>query len=173
MTDLSMVYHISKRECYSSLWTTIDAINGHPQFAITFPTDVADLREIELEFAKQHERRYGSFSWRRNVGAIDGIDISQRNPGKAVNNPMRYHVQRKGGFELLCIAICDAHRRFLYYDTSHEARSHDSLAWKGSALGAKIDSEGLPDGFFLNGGAAFTCTSSMVTPMKDSDFDFY
>jgi len=86
---------------------------------------------------------------------------------------MRYHVQRKGGFELLCIAICDAHRRFLYYDTSHEARSHDSLAWKGSALGAKIDSEGLPDGFFLNGDAAFTCTSSMVAPMKDSDFDFY
>ena len=92
---------------------------------------------------------------------------------------MRYHVQRKGGFELLCIAICDAHHRFLYYDTSHEARSHDSLAWKGSALGAKIDSEGreprhaLPDGFFLNGDAAFICTSSMVTPMKDSDFDFY
>ena len=83
---------------------------------------------------------------------------------------MRYHVQRKGNFELLCIAICDAHRRFLYYDTSHEARSHDSLAWKGSALGAKIDSEGLPDDFFLN---SFTCTSSMVTPMKDSDFDFY
>ena len=82
--DLSMCYHISKRECYSSMWATIDAINGHPEFLIEFPIDdVGKLQQIELDFALAHMRRYGSVSWRGEVGAIDGMDISQRNPGKA------------------------------------------------------------------------------------------
>lgn len=170
-----MCYHISKRECYSSMWATIDAINGHPEFLIEFPIgDVGKLQQIELDFALAHMRRYGSMSWRGEVGAIDGMDISQRNPGKAVRNPLRFHVDRKDGYELLCIAICDAHRRFTFYDMSHEARSHDSNAWAGTPLGVKINEGALPLPFFLNGDAAFTCTNSMITPTGGAtDFDFY
>jgi hypothetical protein len=32
--DLALIYHISKRECYSSLWLVVDAINKHPALAI-------------------------------------------------------------------------------------------------------------------------------------------
>jgi hypothetical protein len=174
VTDLSLIYHISKRECYAALWTTVDAINGHPDLAISFPIDdPVQLAEMEIEFAKAHQRRYRSLSWRGQVGAIDGIDIEQRNPDKAVENPARYYVTRKGGYELLCIAICDAHRRFTYYDMSHTSTSHDSLAWAATKLGTKIGSNGLKQPFFLNGENAFTCTNSMITPMNDSDFDFY
>ena len=63
--DLALIYHISKNEVYSSLWSTIDAINTHPDFDIKFPLDDADaLREIEREFAEAHRRRYKSASWR-------------------------------------------------------------------------------------------------------------
>jgi hypothetical protein len=174
VTDLALLYHISKRECYASLWAAVDAINKHPDLAISFPIDDPEqLSRMEMEFAKAHQRRYGSASWRGEVGAIDGIDIKQRNPGKAVQNPARYYVARKGGHQLLCIAICDAHRRFTYYDMSHTATSHDSLAWAGSKLGARIEKGDLHHSFFLAGDNAFTCTNSMITPMNDSDYDFY
>ena len=170
--DIRLVYHVSKSECYKCLWAVIDAINDVPELDISFPEDPAILREIELEFAMPHNRRYGSMSWRGQVGAIDGVDIPQRNPGKAVPNPTRYHVQRKGGHQILCIAICDAHRRFTHYSMDHEPNSHDSLAWAGSKLGAKIKGI-LPSPLFLNGDNAFVQDATMVVPMNDSDYDFY
>ena len=172
--DLALIYHLSKNECYRTIRRTIDAINACPELKFFFPIDDADkLKELELEFARAHFRRYGNWSWRGQVGAIDGIDISQRNPGKAVHNPTRFYVPRKGGHMLLVIAICDAHRRFLYYDISHAATTHDSLAWSASKLGARFQQGDFPRPFFLAGDNAFTCSNSMVTPMNDSDFDFY
>lgn len=172
--DLLLIYHISKSECYRTIRTTIDAINGCPELKFSFPFDDKEkLRKLEWEFAQAHFNRYGSYSWRGQVGAIDGIDISQRNPGKAVDNPTRYYVSRKGGHMLLVIAICDAHRRFLHYDISQAATTHDSLAWSASKLGVRFQNGELRSPFFLAGDNAFTCTNSMVTPMNDTDFDFY
>ena len=37
--DLALIYHISKKEVYKSLWRTIDAINACPELAIQFPID--------------------------------------------------------------------------------------------------------------------------------------
>ena len=121
--DLACCYHISKREVYSSLWLMIDAINDHPDFDVSFPIDDTEqLKEIELDLALAHQRHYGSMSWRGQVGAIDGIDIKQKNPGKAVDNPARFHVVRKGGYMLLCIAICDSSRRFTCYSIGTSTR---------------------------------------------------
>ena len=101
----------------------IDAINDHPDFDVSFPIDDTEqLKEIELDLALAHQRRYGSMSWRGQVGAIDGIDIKQKNPGKAVDNPARFHVVRKGGHMLLCIAICDSRLRFTYYSIGTSTR---------------------------------------------------
>ena len=172
--DLALIYHISKNEVYKSLWATIDAINDHPDFKIQFPLDdVEALQKLELEFALAHERRYGSLSWRGQVSAVDGVDFSIRNPGKAVKNPRRFFVERKGHYCLLCIAACDAHRRFTHYDVSFASGTHDSLAWSGSVLGQKVQAGGLPSPFFFNGDNAFTCANHMIVPMNDSDFDFY
>ena len=203
--DIRLIYHVSKMECYRCMWRTIDAINEHPDLQIEFPIDDPDaLRDMESEFARAHFKRYGSFSWRGNVGAIDGIDFAMKNPGdicvcvcipecmyncicvyvsptahmspnitgKAVDNPRRFYVTRKHGHELLCIAICDAQRRFTYYNIGFEPSSHDSLAWAGTKLGAKIDKEGL-GGYFLNGDNAFTQQDHMLVPSGASDYDFY
>jgi hypothetical protein len=172
--DMSLIYNISKVECYHSMWRTIDAINALPELAVYFPIDdKSKLQEIEIEFAKAHERRYKSMSWRGQVGAIDGIDFKQTNPGNNIKNSKRYYVQRKGGHQLLCVAICDSFRRFMCYELSKEAASHDSLAWEAMDLAIKISKGGLPSPFFLNGDNAFASSNTMVTPANDSDFDFY
>jgi len=173
--DLALIYHICKSETYKSIWATIDAINSHPDFKIEFPLDDADaLRDLEGEFAKAHQRRYGSFSWRGQVGAIDGVDFAMKTPGKSVQNPNRwFFVQRKGHYCLLCIAICDSHRRFTHFDVSFASGSHDSLAWIGSKLGKRVHDGGLRHPYFLNGDNAFTCANHTIVPMNDTDFDFY
>ena len=82
-------------------------------------------------------------------------------------------MERKGHYCLLCMAACDAHRRFTHFDVSFTASSHDSLAWGGSKLGQKLEAGGLPRPYFFNGDNAFTCANNMIVPMGSSDFDFY
>ena len=57
--------------------------------------------------------------------AIDGVHFAITSPSELdVPNPMRYHVARKGEFALLCMAGCDAARRFLYFDIIRCAEPH-------------------------------------------------
>lgn len=175
--DLALIYHISETQCRSSLWRVIDAIHAHSDFDINadWVNDPDALRELEHDFAEAHRRRYGSRSWRGQVGAIDGCDFTMRNPGKAVPNPRRFFVERKGHYEMLCTAICDSRRRFIYYDMSFEACTHDSLAWSGSPLGGRIDAllKQHDQGYFLNGDNAYVLSNTMIVPGGGDDFDFY
>ena len=50
---------------------------------------------------------------------------------------------------------------------------HDSLAWAASPLGIRVEGGDLPRPFFLSGDNAFTEAPHMVTPVGDSDCDFY
>jgi hypothetical protein len=73
------------------MWATIGAINGHADFKTKFPMDdAAALPDLEAEFAKALQCRCGSWSWRGQVAAVNGVDIAMRNPGKAVSNSRRY-----------------------------------------------------------------------------------
>lgn len=73
---------------------------------------------------------------------------------------------------MLLMAMCDAQRRFIWFDMSHTPSTHDSLAWSGTTLGYKIANGELPHPFVVLGDSAFTCTNSMITPGKDDDFNF-
>lgn len=76
----------------------------------------------------------------------------------------RYFVSRKNCFALLCIAVCDAHRRFTFFSFSTNPNTHDSLAWTDSYLGSRVEAGELPPGYFINGDAAFNAGPSMVVP---------
>jgi hypothetical protein len=137
--SLSLIYHISKNECWGSIWRTVQGIVTCPELAFRPPKSEQDFKNLEIELSKAHNRRYPGTceSWFGQIGAIDGIDISMRNPDKAVpGGPARYFVDRKGGYMLLATAICDAHRRFWFMDISMESQTHDSLAWSSTPLGA-------------------------------------
>lgn len=105
--------------------------------------------------------------------AIDGVHFAITSPSELdVPNPMRYHVARKGEFALLCMAGCDAARRFLYFDISQAPTTHDSLAWSGSEIGQAVLNGELPDSFFVSGDA-FSAGPSMVTPSGEPEHDDY
>ena len=83
MNDLALVYRISVSECFESMWRVIAAVHAHPALEITssWVDNPEKLAELEAGFANDHFKRYKSFSWRGQVGAVDGIGIHIVNPG--------------------------------------------------------------------------------------------
>jgi len=132
--DLKLIYHVGKMYVYDCVYLVINAINA--TLSINFPlTDVGKLKELEADF--RAASRGGC--WEGQVGAIDGVHFAMRAPSKKdVPDPMKYFVARKDEYAILCIAVCDAHRRFTSYDISKSATTHDPLAWAASDLGAPV-----------------------------------
>ena len=167
--DLWLIYCVDRSYVYKCIWLVVDGINA--LLVVDFPLhDVSKLRKLEAEF--RAASRGGI--WQGQVGAIDGVHFEMEAPTlKDVSNPMKYYVERKHGFFLLCIAVCDAQRRFLFFDISQVPTTHDSLAWGVTDLGVRIANGELPAPFFLNGDAAFALSPSMVTPSGDPALDDY
>jgi hypothetical protein len=167
--DLKLIYHVSKKYVYDCVYLVIDAINA--TLSINFPlTDVGKLKELEADF--RAASRGGC--WEGQVGAIDGVHFAMRAPSKKdVPDPMKYFVARKDEYAILCIAVCDAHRRFTSYDISKSATTHDSLAWEASDLGARVAHGELPEPFFINADSAFTLSNSIITPSGDPALDAF
>jgi hypothetical protein len=170
VTDLLMIYCISKGEAYNSIWRTIDAINK--ALPVVFPIDDPEkLALLEREFRGQSHVE----DWAGEVGAVDGCHFGMFNPGKAVLNPARYHVSRKSCSAMLVTAVCDIHRRFTFWDFSVEPTTHDSQAWALSELGLLIADGKLDSRYFINGDSAYVIGPQMVVPYGKpaaSNFDY-
>lgn len=111
--DLKEIFHLSSVECYRTVWRAVDAING--TFSNEFPIDdIGKLEVLEAEF-----RANSKDQWCKGmVGAVDGVHFKSKNPGKATPNSKRYFVARKNESAILCLAVCDARRRFTFFDFS-------------------------------------------------------
>ena len=170
--DLRLLYHVSKSYVYKCVWLVCDAIRR--KIPVEFPIDDVDkLKKLEAEFRAQSR---GGI-WAGQVAAIDGVHFAIRAPGNGdVFNPLQYYVSRKAEYALLCIAMCDARRRFMFFDISQCPTTHDSLAWECTRMGQRVKKGDLPAPFFINGDAAFSLSNSLITPSGDSaldDFDFH
>ena len=172
--DLKLIYGVSKAFVMTCVWRAVDAINGCLDNAHFPLDDPAGLAALEADFAAASR---GGF-WRGQVGAIDGIHIRMQAPSSSdVNDPLSYHMSRKDIYALLCMAICDANRRFIWADISKAPQTHDSTAWSATELGQRIEKGDLPYPYFINGDAAFTLGPSMLTPSNNDpeldNYDFY
>lgn len=169
--DLRLIYQMCTDMCYKCVYAVVDAVNQ--VITITFPMeDTEKLTVLSGEFAMMARNPQ---AWLGQVLAVDGVHFAQKNPGKAVPNPVRYYVNRKDEFALLCIAGCDSQRRFLCYDIDQVPTTHDSLAWALSPVGARVNAGELPYPFFVNGDSAFVLSNSMIVPSgirELDDFDF-
>lgn len=195
MLDIHMVYSpISLSQCYNVLWECVDAINS--AVIISFPLDDSDkLADMEREFrinSTGKVMRWVNRSvvlrliipltltdcgtnhqvWKGQVAALDGCILGQKNPGKAIHNPERYFVYRKGHFGLLLMAMADYHRRFVWIDLSVTPTSHDSLAWDCTELAQRIMKGGMPAPFFISGDNAFNLHPHMMIPGGGDDYDY-
>ena len=174
VTDLKLIYDLSYGGVYNCIWSVVDAIHTVPEFKCDFPLgDTEKLDILEGEFAAQSR-----CPWRGQVGAVDGVLFKMLRPSaRDVDDPKRYHVSRKDMYALLCIAVCDARRRILYYDISCAPTTHDSLAWGASSLGIACKAGRLPSKYFFNGDSAFSASAYMATPSGNDpaldDYDFF
>ena len=169
--DLKLIYHVGVDYIYKTVWRVVDAINYHPELAFSFPIDdVEKLSVLEAGFRQRSRKGV----WRGQVAALDGVNFKMLAPtAKDVPDPLRYYVTRKAEYCLLCMALCDAERRFLYFDISQGPNTHDSLAWALSDLGIRVKRGDLPAPFFINSDSAFVPTESMATPSGRTDMDDY
>jgi hypothetical protein len=167
--DLKLIYNMSIYMVYACVWLVVDAVNQRLQ--IHFPIkDVYQLSQLEAEFAANARQQV----WRGQVMAIDGVHFKMEKPSKkVVKDGGRYFVARKDEFALLCVAGCDYRRRFLFYDISVAATTHDSLAFAVSELGQAVANGELPEPFFINGDNAFVQSNSMMVPANDPSLDDY
>ena len=163
--DLKLIYNLlAKSTVYAYVWEVVDAINM--ELVIEFPIeDRSKLDILEKEFRARSRNQV----WAGQVGAIDGVHFKMVKPPPHVPDGARYFVKRKDEFALLCIAICDADRRYLYYDISQCSTTHDSLAWSASGLGVQFAEGKLPEGLFINGDNAFSGGRSVVVPCGVDD----
>lgn len=170
--DLMLIYDLSHTQCYVCIWKVVDAVNF--SLPIEFPIDDPEkLRLMEVEF-RARSRCQGA--WTGQVGCLDGVHFAMRQPPPWVPNGMKYYVHRKGKFALLCMALCDAKRRFTMYDISQTPTTHDSLAWEATALAARISAGELPYPYFILGDAAFAVSAHLITPTGEKandNFDFH
>ena len=168
-----MCYHVSKTECYKSVWSVVDGVNGCGALQAVFPIgDYEKLSQLEKEFRAKSV----SGIWKHQVMALDGVHLEQKNPGNAVENALKYFVSRKDCYALLCIAGSDAECRFLVIDISQLPTTHDSMAWAASPLGRAVEAGGLNSDFFINSDNAFNLEEWMMVPCNDgvhADFDYH
>jgi hypothetical protein len=168
--DLSIIYHISLAEVYSTIWRVVDAING--ALVVEFPLgDPLKLAQLEREF-----RAKSCFEgWEGQVGAVDGCHFKTISPGVRVPNPRSFFVARKDEFALLATAVCDADRRFLFWDINVTPTTHDSQSWALSRLGMAVADGELDSRYFIVGDSAYISSDQMIVPMNKpggTHFDF-
>lgn len=158
--DLELIYHVTKNYVYKCVWKVVDAVNKH--FTIEFPIDdVEKLKVLEAEWATKSRCK----GWRGQVAAVDGVHFGMLAPtSDDCDDPSNYYVSRKNTYALLCMALCDADRRFLDYEIRQSPNTHDSLAFALSPLGMRVANGDLPRPFFINGDSAFALSNSMMTP---------
>ena len=167
--DLKYIYDVSSSYVYTCVWRVVDSINN--RIPVLFPLDDEDkLKLLEEEFAAHSRKQV----WRGCVGCLDGVHIPMSAPtAKDVEDPLKYYVARKAEYALLCMAVCDYDRRFIFFDISQNPQTHDSLAWELSLLGKAVTAGKLPAPYFINGDSAFSLSPSMVVPSGiDDAFDF-
>ena len=165
--DIHIIYHMSKSEVMHSVWMVVDAV--YAVFKLGFPfEDQAKLALLEAEFRSISRDQV----WEGQVGAVDGVHFPMFRPSrKEVPDPARYHVSRKNCYALLCIAVCDASRRFLDMDISQFPTTHDSMALHCSKFGQGLATGKLPEQYFISGDAAFHGMPSMLCPDGHAEFD--
>jgi hypothetical protein len=174
MTSLS----ISHTEVHDSVQMVIDAVNQC--FSLEYPSSWDQQRSIAEEF-----RTKSGADFNNCAGAIDGILIWIQKPDKNDCEEFKcdsgkFFCGRKHKFGLNCQAVADSRGRLLDVSIVYPGSTSDCLAFEGSTLYTKLNTEGfLAPGLCLYGDNAYINSAYMAVPFhgqvsgdKDS-YNFY
>ena len=178
--DLAVMFGISVKEVFTSVWRTMDAVNACPLLDIKFPKDHVQQQRIAKRFQDRSKANFACC-----VGAIDGMLVWIKKPKvkDCINvefGPLKFYCGRKKKYGLNFMATCDDKCRFLDIEIRHPGSTSDCLAFATSNLKAMLEVPGfLAPGLVLFGDNAYANTSYMVTPYKgnvsvtEDAFNFY
>lgn len=125
--------------------------------AIQWPENEAQIRALAQGF----QARSSNNVFTKCIGAIDGMLVRITQP-RNVDNPRCYFSGHYECFGINIQAVCDAELRFYYVATGGPGCTPDITAYSNLSIHQLV--KDLPDGFHLNGDAAYVLTNHLLTP---------
>ena len=162
--DIMSSYCAGYPDVIHSVWYVVDAINAHPEFRMSYPSDHEQQRAIAEGF-----RRKSAANFKCCAGAIDGILVwihkpSEEDSAKAGCSEGKFFCGRKNKFGLNCQAVCDLRGKFLEVSIVYPGSTSDCLAFEGMSLYARLQRGLLAPGLCLFGDNAYLNSLFMATP---------
>lgn len=171
--DIGFGYDVCSSTFYNARDEFIDAIHKTRELDLCSPFIERDGGEWDWDVVsalKQLERAFcdKKGEWIRGIfGAVDGIAVQTSCPHKSQCNGIRgpaVFFNRKGFYAIVCQAVCDAQRRFLFVSASSEGSCPDAISVAQSELGTRMAMKPPPKPFMLVGDAAYEAETWTLTP---------
>ena len=135
-------------------------LDAHPVMEKFDPWDIVNCKRLAEKIFKRSQQTIS-----RCIGALDGMCVIINKPRDSdVDNPLHY-LNRKGFFYINLQAICDVDRKFFWYKMDTTRGTHDSLAFKLSDLGMKLNENGIKKGIGLRGTMHMNALSGLFPPI--------
>jgi hypothetical protein len=140
--DLAVMFGISVKEVYTSVWKVVYAVNTCPSLKVEFPSDHGQQKAIAKRFQARSKAKFDCC-----LGAIDGMLLWIEKPpdivcASADCGPGRFYCGRKKKYGLNFMATCDDKCRFLDIEIRHPGSASDYLAFATSHLKTKLEEPG-------------------------------
>jgi len=169
--DIATTFGIGVADVRKSIWVVVDAVNAHPSFKLSYPSDHEKQKEIAREF---QGLSYAQFDC--CAGAIDGLLIWTQKPTKAdclesTVDAGKYWCGRKHKYGLNLQGVSDARGRLLDVSIVFPASSSDCLAFEGSTLFGRLEEGLLGNGLCFFGDNAYLNSPYMATPYTAVSLD--
>jgi hypothetical protein len=155
--DIAVCHRVAVSSFFASCDEVLTLINE--SLHITF-------NPADKENNEKQSRAFGSgvSPFSGCVGAIDGLAVRiAETRGIEIPNPSSYY-NRKGFFAIVVQAMCDASYRFSFISAIAPGSTHDSVAFRMSALYDILKAGSLDPGYWIAGDDAYVCAESLLTP---------
>lgn len=132
------------------------------------PFDTKKMLEISRDF-------YNSRGFPHIVGAVDGKHVKIKNFARQGSTFFNY----KSFFSVVLMAVCDAHKKFVFVDIGAPGSLSDGHVWKQTSLHKKIENgeikfpepstlpkTGVKAPYFFLGDEAFGLSEHMLVPFR-------
>ena len=167
--DIACMHGISVRQVYTSAWRVVDTVNK--TFKITFPKTKSKQEYIATGFKLKSKAGFDGC-----VGCVDGMLLwtdrpTEKEAEKAGIGSKKFYCGRKKKYGLIMTGCVDHERRFTDVDIKHPGATSDYLAFAMSNLKSRLEGGLLHDDKYLFGDCAYSNTTYMVTPFKNTGGD--
>ncbi|CAM9724020.1 unnamed protein product, partial [Hapterophycus canaliculatus] len=161
--EVRRVVGCSRSAAFALVGAVLDAINDCRRLRVRWPRTAEERWKVAAGFREKSPK----FIIRRCLGAVDGVTIKMKKPGKREHVcPDRFFSGHKKCVGLNMQAICDSNFVFTAVSITLPASVNDRTAWR--TLGFAALAASLPGKYYLLGDAAYPSSSKVLVPFPGS-----